>query len=444
VADSYPEAQAQSLQAGMDVELANGYRDLLSLVKSGRVSERDIDRSVRRVLTAKFKLGLFEHPFVDPAKADSIVRCEKHKQLALAAARETMTLLKNERNTLPLSDQAVKRIGVFGPAADALSLGDYTGPVGGWKGEGAVTPYAGLVKRLGKSEVILYRPGTDPAALAKTCDVVLFFASVREGEAQDRSNLALPSAVFETARSHDDAVIVDTQAGTDIPIDQEKMILDLAATRVKMIVILQNGAPIDIRSWMDNVPAILEAWYPGEQGGTAIAETLFGDVDPGGRLPITWPKRVGQVPVYYAVKPSGRGYAYIDDDGKPLFPFGYGLSYTTFAYSNFVLPPNVKKEQNIKVKVTVTNTGKEKGEEVVQLYLHQVLASVVRPVKELKAFQRITLGPGETREVTLLLPYRSFGLWDKRLNFVVEPGLFEVYIGRNAETNVLEGKLMVE
>ena len=429
----------------MDVELANGYHDLLSLVKSGRVRESEIDRSVRLVLTAKFESGLFEHPFVDPARADSIVRSEQHKQLSLQAARETMTLLKNDNHILPLSDQNIKRIGVFGPAADVLSLGDYTGPVGGWKGEGAITPYQGLVKRLdGKAEVILHRPGTDPAALAKTCDLVLFFASVREGEALDRSNLALPSATYETAQSLGNAVIVDTASGTDIQVDQEKMIADLAATGVKMIVILQNGAPIDIRNWMDKVPAILEAWYPGEQGGTAISETLFGDVNPGGRLPITWPKHVGQVPIYYAVKPSGRGYAYLDDDGKPLFPFGFGLSYTTFAYSNLVLPPTVKKGQNIQVKVTVTNTGQVKGDEVVQLYLHQALASVVRPVKELKAFQRITLESGQSKEVTLLLRYRSFGLWNKQLHFVVEPGLFDVYIGRDAEISELEGKLMVE
>jgi len=445
VAASYAEAQAQSLQAGLDVELPRGYGDLLSLVKKGRLTEKDIDQSVRRVLRVKFQLGLFDHPFASANDADSIVRCEAHRKSALNAAEKTMTLLKNTNNTLPLNENTIKRIGIFGPAAKSLSLGDYSGPMGGWKGKGAVTPYEGLLRRLqGKTEVILYKPGEDASALAKTCDAVIFFASIEEGEGQDRSHLTLPSQPVKEAETRNNAIIIDNKKTGSINIDQEKMIGDLSATGVKTIVVLQNGSPIDIRNWVDKAGAILEAWYPGEQGGTAIAETLFGDINPGGRLPITWPKHAGQIPIYYAIKPSGRGYAYSDDDGKPQFPFGFGLSYTHFEYSNLILPRKINKNDTARIKVTITNTGDVAGDEVVQLYLHHEATPVAQPVKELKAFKRITLEAGESKEVTLALPYRSFGYWNRDLKFVVESGEFKVFIARDAEHNELEGKLMVD
>jgi beta-glucosidase len=185
----------------------------------------------------------------------------------------------------------------------------------------------------------------------------------------------------------------------------------------------------------------LEAWYPGEQGGTAIAETLFGDNNPGGRLPVSWVRHGGQLPFFYYLKPSGRGYDYLDDDGKPMYPFGYGLSYTTFEYSNLIVPKKVTKDGNTKISVTVKNTGTRKGDEVVQVYLYDQIASVVRPFKELKAFKRITLNPGESRQVEFSLPYRSFGLWDKKLKFIVEPGTFDVMIGKDAENVILKSEI---
>jgi beta-glucosidase len=443
--ESYAEAQAACLEAGLDVELANGYGDLLALVRSGRVSEKTLDASLRRVLTAKFELGLFDDPYADASKADAIVRCRAHRDLALESARSSMTLLKNDRQTLPLSDREIRRIGVFGPGADILSFGGYSGGYGGWKGEGAVTPYQGLKRRLeGRAEVILHEAGSDAAALVRTCDAAVFFAVIREGEGMDRSLLALPSQPVKAAESTANAQIIAAGKDLTIHLDQEKMIRELAATGRKTVVVLQNGSTVDIRSWKDQADAILEAWYPGEQGGTAIAETLLGDVNPGGRLPITWARHAGQLPVYYYIKPSGRGYGYNDDDGKPLFPFGFGLSYTTFEYSGLTLPGKVRKGEDIRVRVTVKNTGERKGDEVVQLYLSGEQASVVRPMKELKAFRRITLEPGESREVELALPYRSFGLWDKNLTFAVEPGVFRVWIGKDAETVLLEGQTEVE
>jgi beta-glucosidase len=448
IASSYAEAQALCLEAGLDLELPGGYADLLSLVKSGRLSEQTIDQSLRRILTVKFELGLFENPYVDPQEADKIVRSKEHQDLALEAARKVMTLLKNNNNILPLSDNKIRKIGLFGPAANVMSLGDYSGPSGGLKGEfidGNVTPYKGLKQRLqGKAEVVLHPGNTDVTALAQTCDVVIFFAAIQEGEGEDRSHLTLPKRNMKPAESLDNAMIVDTEEKLVFKLDQEEMIGDLVACGVKTIVVLQNGSMIDIRRWIDKVDAILEAWYPGEQGGTAIAEALFGDINPGGRLPVTWARHVGQIPAYYYIKPSGRGYRYLDDDGKPMFPFGFGLSYTSFEYSNLIIPQKVNKNGDTKVLVTVKNTGKVKGDEVVQLYLHDELASVARPLKELKAFKRVTLNPGESRQVELSLPYRSFGLWDKDLKFVVEPGVFKVMIAKNAETTVLEGKITAE
>ena len=194
---------------------------------------------------------------------------------------------------------------------------------------------------------------------------------------------------------------------------------------------------------MDGAAAVLEAWYPGEQGGRAEADVLTGKRNPGGRLPFSWVRSIGQNPYYYSIKPSGRGYGYVENDGSPLYPFGYGLSYTTFEYSGFELAETLDKDKPLKVKVTVTNTGSVEGDEVVQVYIHDSLASVVRPMKQLAAFKRVTLGPGESREVELEIPYRQFGLWDKDMHFGVEEGWFEVWIGKNANEKVAERRVYV-
>ncbi len=444
MANSYAEAQSQCFEAGLDVELSRGYGDLLQQVKIGRISEKQIDESLKRFLTCKFDLGLFDEPYVDAAEADRIVRCDEHRKLALQAARKVMTLLKNKDGALPLSWKSVKRIGVFGPAANVLSLGDYSGPYGGWKGDNAPTPWQILNDRLkGTAEVILHQAGQDVTSLAKSCDVVIFFGAIREGEGHDRSLLALPSKPVKAAQSLDNAMIVQSAEEKMIQLDQEKMISELAETGVKTIVVLQNGSTVDVRSWIDKVDALLEAWYPGEQGAIAIAEALFGDINPGGRLPFSWARHAGQLPVYYDIKPSGRGYAYNDDDGKPMFPFGFGLSYTSFEYTGLVLPSTVKKGMDVEVRLTIKNTGKARGDEVVQLYLHDELASVVRPVRELKAFRRVSLDPGESRQIILKLPYRSFGCWNRDLKFGVEPGEFKVFIGKNAADTQLEGVMHV-
>ena len=312
-----------------------------------------------------------------------------------------------------------------------------------WRG--GVTPYEGLKKAFeGKAQVVLSAAGQDVNPLAEECDVLIFFPSITEEEGSDRSSFKLPSANMKRNREKTGALIIADQQETKIRIDQERMVRDLIATGKPVIVVLHNGAVVDISDWVDGTAAVLEAWYPGEQGGTAIADVLTGKYNPGGRLPMSWVKNIGQNPMYYSIKPSGRGYGYVENDGKPLFPFGYGLSYTTFEYENLQIPDTLQKDGTLRLSVNVTNTGKADGDEVVQLYIHDVLASVARPIKELVAFKRVTLAAGETKKVELEVPYRSFCLWDADMNFRVEEGEFDIWLGRDAEQRIAGKKVYVK
>ena len=442
LAETEDEALALCMENGLDVELHITSLGLLDLVQEGKVSGKTLDEAVRRVLRLKFELGLFDEPYVDPDKAASQVHTPEHQQLAYEAACKVMTLLKND-GTLPLKPGSVKKIGVFGPAADQLNLGNYRRPGGRWEGDG-VTPLEGLRKAFeGSAEVVLNEGGQNVQSLAATCDALLFFPSIIEDEGRDRSSFSLPTAKVRD-REETGGLVVDTQEAPVITIDQEKMVRDLIATGKPVIVVLQNGGIIDITDWVDGAAAVLEAWYPGEQGGRAIADVIIGAVNPGGRLPISWSRNIGQTPMYYSIKPSGRGYGYIENDGKPLYPFGYGLSYTSFEYSNLRIPDKLGKDESLKLSVTVKNTGEVAGDEVVQVYIHDILASVVRPMKELAAFKRVSLKPGESKEVEIEVPYRRFGMWDKDLRFGVEEGWFEVWLGKNADEKVLpEGQVYV-
>ena len=436
MAETHEDALAMSVNNGLDLELMNTHDGLLDLVKSGKISEETINESVRRILKIKFELGLFEEPYVNEKKAAQVVRCDEHKELAEEAARKSMTLLKND-GILPLDVNKIKKIGIFGPGANQLCLGDYSGGRGGWRGEGAVNAYQGIKNAFeGKAEVVLSEV-QEINPLAQTCDVLMFFPAIMEDEGSDRSSFKLPSQHVSQNRDDSNNQIIDEQILLNLAIDQEQMVRDLIATGKPVIVVLQNGSVIEITDWVDGVAAVLEAWYPGEQGGTAIADVLTGKYNPGGRLPFSWVKCIGQNPMYYSIKPSGRNYSYVENDGKPLYPFGYGLSYTTFEYSNMQMPEKLDKNNALKVKVTVKNTGNVAGDEVVQLYMHDELASVARPLKELVAFKRVTLNPGESKTVELEVPYRSFHMWDKDMNFVVEEGWFEVWLGKDAE-NVID------
>lgn len=443
MAETDEDALALCMNNGLDVQLHNTNENLLRLVEDGKISEKTLDESVRRVLRIKFQLGLFDEPLVDPAKAEEIVRCPSHRALAYEAACKSMTLLKND-GILPLKPGNVRRIGVFGPAADVLTLGDYSGARKGWKGDG-ITPVQGLKHVFdGRTEVVLGKAGQDVDPLARSCDVLVFFPSIMEEEGRDRSSFHLPSGKFVRNRSETGAAVISDQLEMEVEIDQERMIRDLIATGKPVVVVLQNGAVIDLSDWVDGVSAVLEAWYPGEQGGQAIADVLSGRKNPGGRLPFSWSRSIGQNPMYYSVKPSGRGYDYIENDGSPLWPFGYGLSYTAFEYSGFHMPERLEKGDSLKLSVTVTNTGEVEGDEVVQVYSRDELASVARPLKELVAFGRVTLKPGESKVVELEVPYRRFAMWDKDMKFRVEEGWFEVWLGRNAGEKVEGGRVYVK
>ncbi len=431
------EALALCINNGLDLQLANTNSKIQMLVEDGSIDRKALDQAVERVLRIKFELGLFDQPYADPEKAAALVRSDAHRELAYEAACKSMTLLKNN-GILPLKPGSVRRIGLFGPAANMLNLGDYSGGRGGWKGEGGITPYQGLKKAFeGKGEVLL---NPDP----KSCDVLLFFPTITEEEGQDRSSFALPSAHETRYVESSGGLIVAGISERVIEVDQEKMVRDLIATGKPVVAVLHNGAVIDISGWVDDAAAVLEAWYSGEQGGRAIADILTGERNPGGRLPMSWVRNIGQNPYYYSIKPSGRGYGYVENDGSPLFPFGFGLSYTTFEYSDFRLPDQLEAGESLKVKVTLTNTGSVSGDEVVQLYAHDEVASVVRPMKELVAFTRVTLAPGESREVELEVPYRRFALWDANMVQRMEEGWFSLWLGRDASTKIIGGRVYVK
>ncbi|MEM2400906.1 MAG: glycoside hydrolase family 3 N-terminal domain-containing protein [Candidatus Bathyarchaeia archaeon] len=430
VAGTKDEAAKKALEAGLDMELPESdcFEHLIEMVKEGKISEEVINEAVRRVLRAKIWLGLFDNPYIDPDYAEKICDCEEHRQLALEAARQGIVLLKND-GTLPLA-KSLRSIAILGPNAAVMRLGGYSG-----YGVKVVTPLEGIKRKVSESTRVYYAEGCsltgtsregfeEALKAAKSSDVAILFMGnsvpETEGEQRDRCNLDLPGV-------------------------QEDLIREVCDLGVPTIVVLINGSAITMTKWIDDVNAVVEAWYPGEEGGNAIADVLFGDYNPGGKLPITFPKTVGQLPLYYNPKPSGRVYDYVDLRGtQHLFPFGYGLSYTRFEYSNLrVEPEKISPDGSVRVQVDVKNIGGRRGDEVVQLYIHDQLASVARPLKELKGFKRITLEPGEQKTVTFTLGPEELSFYDINMNLIVEPGLFEVMVGSSSEDIRLKGTFEV-
>ena len=425
------EAAAMALRAGLDVILPfDKFALVREAIGKGYLSEDELDRHVRRILALKFRLGLFDAPYRDPAAAELLVRCPAHRALALEAARESIILLKND-GVLPFDKKTVRRVGVFGQSANSIPIGsNYAGPYGTpWQGEDAPTPMQALRAFLGDGVQVICGDRSEIETLAPTCDVNLYFTSIVEGEGSDRSDLRLPSVTAHRAAQDEGGWIVD-RAQQTVTDDQERSILRLLAVDKNAAVILQNGAPIDMRAWIGSAGAVIEAWYPGEQGATALAEILFGVTNPSGKLPVTIPKSVGQLPLFYAHKPSGRGYGYCDDDGEPMFPFGFGLSYTTFALTDAALAIT---QDGADVSLTVRNTGDCDGDEVVQLYLASHGCSVVRPVRELKAYRRVSLQSGEEKRITLHLPADVFCYYDPAMRCGLHDGEHTLLIGTSSQ-----------
>ncbi len=440
VAADYAAAARMALAAGVDYDRSQGdvYATLADQVRAGEIPESEVDRAVSRILAAKFRLGLFENPYADPDYAQQITNCGKHRKLALEVAQKAIVLLKNERNLLPLDLKKYKTIAVIGPDAADVHLGGYSRP----PAPGDVSLLQGIRSRAGSSARVIYAEG---------CHIT----------AGTRRHVELPNpqtqlerirAAIEVARKADVALLVlggneatCHEAGERDPGDrdsldpagsQNQLIQSVVKTGTPTVVFLINGRPLSINYAAENVPAILEGWYLGQEGGTAAAQVLFGDVNPGGKLAITFPRSVGELPAYYNHKPSAE-LPYLFEKRGPLFPFGHGLSYTTFGFSNLKLSPaRIARAGETIVSVDVINTGSREGDEVVQLYLRDRVSSVTRPVKELKGFKRIHLKPGETQAVRFKLTPAELGFYNADMHWVVEPGTFDIMVGSSSATTI--------
>jgi beta-glucosidase len=437
VIGSKPEAAKLALEAGVDIELPDPdvYPNLIRMVKESKISEAVIDRSVARNLRAKFLLGLFENPYVDPERAVAITNSAAHRELAAEAARRSIVLLKNENNLLPLDRSKLKTIAVIGPNAARVHLGGYSDNPGR-----GVSVLQGVTEKVGPQVKVAYAEG---CKITKEGGDWFADTSHLSDEAEDRK---LITEAVETAKSADVALLVlggnedtnkegwaDNHLGDRDSLElvgrQNDLVRAVLATGKPTIVMLINSGPLSINYIAENVPAILEGFYLGQETGVGLADVLFGDYNPAGKLPISFPRSVGQLPIYYNQKPSGRR-GYLFADKSPLFPFGYGLSYTTFSYGKpTVTPVRIAPNGQAKVSVTVTNSGKRAGDEIVQLYIRDLVSSVTRPIKELKDFKRISLQPGETKTVEFVITPDKLWLYDLNMKRIVEPGMFEIMIG---------------
>jgi len=444
VAANKAEAARLALAAGVDYDLSDGsvYRTLLWQVSTGTVSEAELNRAVARVLRTKFRLGLFDNPYVDPDYAEKTTNNAAHRALAQKAAEKAIVLLKNEKNLLPLDLSKLKTIAVIGPNAEGIHLGGYSRePAHG------VSIVQGIRDRVGSKAKVIYAEGckiTDAkndwhgwfANDVKLVDPATQQESVKAAaDAAKQADIAI--VVVGENESTNREAWAENHLGDRDSLDllgaQNDLVKAVVETGTPTVVLLINGRPLSINYIAEHVPAIVEGWYLGQEGGTAAANVLFGDVNPGGKLPITFPHSVGDLPDFYNHKPSAnRGYAF--STRKPLFPFGYGLSYTTFKFENLrVEPQQIITDGTAKVSVDVTNTGSREGDEIPQLYIHQRVASVTQPVMKLEGFQRITLKAGETKSVAFTITPEMLSMLNVDMHRVVEPGVFDVMVGPSSD-----------
>ena len=445
VARDKKESCALAVNAGVNIELPDPdcYLYLVELVKKGVLKESQLDELVSPMLFWKFEMGLFDDPYVDPAEADRVVGSDAHKKLARTAAQEAITLLRNDNNIAPLDIHKLKTIAVIGPNANRTLLGGYSGVP-----KHEVTVLEGIRNRVGNRAKVLYSEGcritiggnwnqdavvaSDPAEdrrqikeaveVAKDADVIVLAIGGNEQTSREAWNL-----------QH-----MGDRTSLDLIGRQDELVEAMAALGKPVIAFLFNGRPLSINHLIAHVPVIFECFYLGQETGHAIADVLFGEYNPSGKLPISFPRSVGHLPVFYNHKPSARR-GYLFDDVSPLFAFGYGLSYTTFALKN---PRLTKKKITTKgttqVQVDVANTGKRAGAEVVQLYIRDLVSSVTRPIKELKGFKKVYLKPAETTTVTLDITPNALAFYDVNKKHVVEPGEFSVMIGTSSRDEDLQ------
>jgi beta-glucosidase len=458
------QATLQALTAGVDMDMVDGayIKSIPELVKSGKLPISVVDEAVRRVLRVKFKAGLFEHPYADPSREKIDLLTPEHLEVARKLAQESMILLENNGDVLPLSKN--QTVAVIGPLAD-----DKASQLGPWAGNGqakdAVTPLEGIAAKIGKQHVIY----------AKGVDIPPFEKGLAAGEAAPAPSTATGVRGIETenkSTSIEDAVSAANQADVvllfvgelagmsgeassrstlDLPGDQMKLVNAVLAAKKPVVLVLESGRPLDLRWAPDRVPAIIQAWFLGVQAGNAIADVLFGDASPSGRLPLTWVRSVGEIPTYYNHKSTGRPSSpdrwhtgYVDQTSAPLFPFGYGLTYTSFRYSDLkVESPAVAANGTLRVSADLANTGMHTGTEVVQLYVHDRVAPTSRPVRELKGFQRITLAPGEHKQVQFSVNANDLGSYDPEMHWIVPAGTYDVWVAPNSASGI-QGTFEVE
>ena len=445
VAKDKKEACALAVKAGVNIEFPEPdcYLHLVELVRNGVLKEKQLDELVAPMLLWKFKLGLFDDPYVDPDEAARVVGCDANRQLALQAARETITLLKNENNLAPLNPAKLNTIAVIGPNANRSLLGGYSGVP-----KHNVTVLDGIRAKVGDRVKVLHSEGckitvggswnaddvtsSDPVedrkqiaeavAVAKQSDVIVLAIGGNEQTSREAWNL-----------KH-----MGDRTDLDLVGRQNELVQAMLATGKPVIVFLFNGRPLAINYVAENVPVIFECWYLGQETGHAVADALFGDFNPGGKLPISFPRSAGHLPVFYNYKPSARR-GFLFADVSPLFAFGYGLSYTSFEFKNVRLAKRkIGLKGSTEVLADVTNTGQRAGTETVQLYIRDLVSSVTRPVKELKGFRKIALRAGETQTVTLDITPDSLAFYDVKMKYVVEPGEFEIMVGNSSRDGDLQ------
>lgn len=430
VAKSPADALAQTLNAGMNMQFYDFGHDVFlkaidSSLKNKTISSAKLDSAVADVLRVKFKLGLFDNPYIDTTVWAKIKNSKEHQDLALLAAQKSICLLKNDHNVLPLT--SAKKIAVIGPMATSNYLGGYSN-----KTDTAISLLTGLKQRIGKNIKLEYAPG-----ISTTNKALVLKNSVDLVKRSDVAIVALGEDLLEVGEGKD-------RADLDLGETQLGLLKAIQQTGKPVVVVLMNGRTLCINWVAENTPAIVEAWFNGEKSGLALADVLLGNVNPGGKLPVTFPRSVGQIPFYYSHKPTSY-HRYVDEKDTPLFPFGHGLSYTTFKYSALQLPTAIDTTGNFEIKLNVTNTGKIAGNEVVQLYIRDVVSSVTTPDKSLKAFKRISLNAGETKEVVLTLNAKeALSLWNREMKHVIEPGLFNIMIGSSSEDIRLKGSIEVK
>jgi beta-glucosidase len=448
VAADMKDAVREAIEAGLNVKTNFTPPDdyilpLRELVKEGKVSMKTLDDRVRDVLRVKFTVGIFDHPFIEDANAtERLVNSVEHQQVALRAARESLVLLKNEKNVLPLSKE-IHSIAVIGPNADDDGNTRHRYGPNGVEG---ITVLEGIKDKLGDRVKVNY---------AKGCDITNVHWPETEvlPEPLTKEEQDGISAAAEAAKNSDVSIVVlgDASSKTvgesasrtslDLPGRQLELVQAVYAAGKPVVVVLINGRPLSI-NWVNKyMPSIIEAWFPGAQGGAAVADVLFGDYNPGGKLAVTFPKTAGQIPFNFPTKPNAQWEGEKTRVNGALYYFGFGLSYTTFAYSNLrISPARQTTHGNVTVSLDVKNTGARDGDEVVQLYTRDLVSSVTTYEKNLRGFERVHLKPGESRTVALTLTPDDLALWDRAMHFIVEPGAFRVMVGSSSEDIRLTGE----